>query len=156
MAIKKIKNSEPYVLNRIIINAMPTGVFQKVNGDSVEVKTSRADDLVDKPLNYRNLNVGNTGAVVKDAPGSICSLIVSNVSGGVVYFKVYNKASAPTASDVPVMTFAVANGSTLSIQDALPLTYLDAGISIRVVTEAADNGTTSPTANTVIANILYR
>lgn len=156
MAIQKIKNGEPFVLNRIISNAMPTAIFQTKGGDSVQVKTGRADDMVDRPLNYRNLNVSNTGAVVKASPGSICSIIVSNVSGGTIYFKVYNKATAPSASDTPVLTFAVANGSTLSIEDGLPLTYLDSGISIRAVTEAADNGVTSPTANTVIANILYR
>jgi hypothetical protein len=105
-------------------------------------------------LTYRNINVGVTGAVVKAYPGGIFEYYVYNNGAAVVYLKLYNKATAPTASDTPVRTYAIpaTNGANLSIPDGIGF---DTGISIRATTGVADNDTGAPATNDVIVNFGY-
>lgn len=52
---------------------------------------------------------------VKASAGYLQEVTVSNTSGAIVYFKVYNKASAPTVgTDIPLLTIPVAASSTVS------------------------------------------
>lgn len=56
---------------------------------------------------------GTNGAAGKASAGNLYEITVSNTSGATVYFKVYNKASAPTVgTDVPILTIPVAAGVT--------------------------------------------
>jgi hypothetical protein len=103
---------------------------------------------------YRNLSVGVTGAVAKATPGRLYGYHVSNAAAATAYVKVYDKATAPTQADTPVMTIAVP-ATGVAFLDLGPGIAFSAGISIRGTTAAADNSTAAPTANDIIANLFY-
>lgn len=105
-------------------------------------------------LPYRNINVGNTGAVVKAAKSQIFSIYMSNTGGAVAYVKLYDKATAATASDTPTHTLAVQASQSVAWSPTDGINFIN-GISVRATTEVADAGTTSPGANEVIVNIQY-
>lgn len=105
---------------------------------------------------YRNLSAGVTGSIVKANPGQVFSIFVANIDTKFVVVKVYDKATAPTAADTPVMTLPV---NTIT-QTQLDLTgepvVFTAGISIRASGAVADADTTATTASTCIVSILYK
>lgn len=49
---------------------------------------------------------------VKGSAGNILSLTCSNINAAVRYLQVFNKATAPAASDVPVFSFVIAAGTS--------------------------------------------
>jgi len=105
---------------------------------------------------YRNLSAGTTGSVVKAAPGEIQHIFCSNIDSKFVVLKIYDKATAPTNSDTPIMTIPI-NTVTQSMLDlsAEPV-YCSAGISIRASGAVADNDNTATTASTCIVYISYK
>ncbi len=105
-------------------------------------------------LTYRNINVQTTGSIVKAFAGGIFDLTVSNANAAIRYLKIYDKATAPTASDVPMRTYLIPPTSTIVIPVTDGIQFL-VGISIRASTLVADNDNTAPTANDVIVNIGY-
>lgn len=59
---------------------------------------------------------------VKATPGTLFELTVSNPTATVAYFKLYNKASAPTVgTDVPIATYRIA--ATASAGDTITLDF---------------------------------
>lgn len=68
--------------------------------------------------------------VVKASTGSVYEVSISNFTGTTGYFKFYNKATAPTVgTDIPILTVAVASGTTYAT-DFGPLgKRFNAGIS---------------------------
>lgn len=105
-------------------------------------------------LTYRNINTQITGAVIKSAAGDILDLTMSNASAALRYVKLYDKATAPTASDTPVRTYMLPIGATVVVPATDGIHFAN-GISIRATTLVADNDNTAPTANDVIVNIGY-
>lgn len=106
---------------------------------------------------YRNIDAGVTGAVVKASPGRLYGYYIANASAALRYVKVYDKATAPTGSDTPVLTLPIPIGGALSVM--LPGDrdeVFSAGISIRASTGIADNDTGAPSSNDVIVNLFYR
>jgi hypothetical protein len=104
---------------------------------------------------YRNIDAGVTGDVVKASPGRLYGWHVSNAAAASAYVKIYDKATAPTEADTPVLTIAVP-ATGVAFMDLGPGVGFASGISIRATTGAADNDTGAPAANDVIANLLYR
>src|SRR5689334_1220169 len=105
---------------------------------------------------YRNLAPSSTGVVVKANAGQIYSFCVGNSDTNNVYLKLYNKVTAATNSDTPIMTLPVIKGTALVMDlSAEPIPF-STGISLRVVQEQADNGTTDPTSGTCTVNLLYK
>lgn len=105
-------------------------------------------------LTFRNINLGNTGQVVKANAGGVFAIYISNTGGAAAYVKFYNKATAASASDTPTHTLTLPAASVV----AWPVTdgiKFDTGISVRATTEVADAGTTSPGSNEVVVNIEY-
>lgn len=51
-----------------------------------------------------------TKANIKATPGNVMSAIISNTNAAVRYFQLHNKASAPTAGEVPIYSFPVPAG----------------------------------------------
>jgi hypothetical protein len=86
--------------------------------------------------------------------------VLSNVHATVAaYVKLYDKATAPTVgTDTPKMTILVplAGSVVLTLSEVGEGIDFANGIGIGATTGAADNDTTAPTANNVIANIFYR
>lgn len=103
---------------------------------------------------YRSISVLNTGLVVKAAAGQLYSLYVGNNGAAANYLKIYDKATAPTASDTPVMTLylPIASANNFVLPDGV--TFLN-GISIRATTLIADNNNTAPGANEVTVVAAY-
>ncbi len=64
----------------------------------------------------------NTGTI-KAAAGQLYSLSIRNENAAARYFKLFNKASAPVATDVAVVTFKIAAGAELVLSDF----FTDAG-----------------------------
>ena len=69
--------------------------------------------------------------------------------------KIYNKATAPTQSDTPVMTIPIPAGGAANVEFSNGIAFA-AGISYRASTAVADNDTGAPTANDVVVNLLYK
>lgn len=103
---------------------------------------------------YRNLDLGVTGQVVKASAGQVYGWVLCNNAGASRFVKLYNKATAPTEADTPVMTIELPALSTG--QYAIPVGIaFAAGISVRATTGVADNDVGAPTANDVVVNLLY-
>lgn len=105
-------------------------------------------------LTYRSLSVLATGQVIKAFSGDVLSMYISNNGAAVNYLKFYDKATAPTASDTPILTLPI------PLKSVAPWSPLDgihftAGISIRASTGVADSDNTAPGANEVVVNIEY-
>ena len=105
-------------------------------------------------LTYRNLDVQVTGSVVKASGGGIFELSVSNANAAPRFLKIYDKATAPTASDTPIRTYYLPPLSLTPINLTDGVSFVN-GISIRASTLVADNDNTAPTANDVVVNIGY-
>lgn len=105
---------------------------------------------------HKDLDLDDTGEVIASSSATLFSLRVDNSanSGTIVYVKIYNKATAATASDTPIYILRVAAAGKIEF----PLNMgvgrkFSTGISIRCVTEAGTGGTSSPASN-VTATIL--
>ena len=103
---------------------------------------------------FRSLTLQNTGASVTTAPTRVFGWTLTNSAAAIRYVKIYNKASAAASTDTPVFTIGVPTLSTVEFY-ASGGVNLNLGLSVRCVTEAADNGTTSATSGDVLAHILY-
>ncbi|SRR5258706_1532966 len=102
---------------------------------------------------YRNLNVQITGSVIKAAKGQVFDIHVSNQAAAARYLKFYDKATAPTASDTPIRTYALPATSITALPISEAGIEFLVGISIRGTVLIADNDNTAPTANDIVVNI---
>lgn len=105
---------------------------------------------------YRNLDLNETGVLVKGAPGQVFGYYLFNASAATVFIKLYNKATAPTVgTDTPVMTIGLPAGQAANNEWANGIQF-PLGIGIGATTGVADNDTTGPGANELVANLLYK
>jgi len=104
---------------------------------------------------YQSLAAGNTGLVAQDAKTILCGYSFTNIGGAAQYVKLYNKATAPTSSDVPAIRIGVPAGQTVSLSIPGGIVF-DAGLSFRSVTTMPDAGTTGPTAGDVAVNLFFQ
>ncbi len=104
---------------------------------------------------YRNLDLGVTGQVVKNGAGKLYTLHAVNVAVAARYIKVYNKATAPTAGDTPIFTFAVPASGYFDLTTLQGVAFAS-GISLRATTAIADADTGAPTANDVTVSAAYK
>lgn len=94
---------------------------------------------------------------VKASSGRVQGVILSNINAAARYFKLYNKASAPTVgTDIPVLTVPVPANGVVTI----PLNdfgwQFTTGISYAITAAAADSDTTVITAGDFKVNVLYQ
>ena len=101
------------------------------------------------------LNAGATGSIVKATGGTVCLITAHNVSAGVRYVKLYNKATAAVAADTPRLRFYLPAGGSLIVEIPNGIAF-PAGIGVRCVTGVADNNNTAATANDVLINIAFK
>ena len=102
----------------------------------------------DIPFVSRSL--GNTGLVVASLSKVLRNLSLAKSDEILTYVYIYDKATAATSGDTPKFLFIIKN--FVGIQLTLNHLFL-LGISIRATSDL--NGTTSPTADTVFANITF-
>jgi len=104
---------------------------------------------------YRNLDVGSTGANIKASAGQVYGWYYANQATSFRYLKLYNKATAPTVgTDTPVLTIPLPPLSAANVEFTNGIAFAT-GIGIGATTAIADNSTANPTANDVVANVLY-
>ncbi len=104
---------------------------------------------------YQTLAAGNTGLVVQAKKATLCGWSISNSGVAIQHVKLYNKATAPTASDTPALRISIPAGQTVSF--SLPGgVVFDTGLSIRSVTTMPDNGATGTTAGDVAVNLFFQ
>lgn len=103
---------------------------------------------------YRNLDAQTTGAMVKAAPGQLYGWQIKNAAAAVRFVKIYNKATAPTGADTPLLTIGLAAGgdSVLFLPQGA---RFSAGISIRGTQLVADADATAPAANDIVVNLFW-
>lgn len=101
----------------------------------------------------RTLDANNT-AVGLAGDFTVIDYQIFNSTAGILYAKLYNKASQPTAADTPEKTLLVPPGSGENV------TQLDwdfpLGLWIRGTVGIADADIVSPATNGLIANIGYK
>ena len=103
---------------------------------------------------YRNLNLLNTGSVIKNSPGVLTGFDFVSTQNAKQYIKFYDKATAPTSAD-PVKYTAVVE-AVMPARFVLPGEIeFASGISIRATKNLADNDNTAPTANSIFGSVFY-
>lgn len=105
---------------------------------------------------YSDINLGNTGISVKGTAGQVYGWYMYNRSASERVVKFYNKATAAmVGTDTPVLRIPLpaGGGSNIEFGKGIPFPL---GISVGAVTEITDNGTTNPSANDVVVNILFK
>lgn len=108
---------------------------------------------------FRLISAASTNATsLKASAGTLYALYVGNTNAAARYFKLYNKASAPTVgTDTPVMTIMVP-GNTAGAGVVVPLgpgADFSTGIAYATTTGAADSDTAAVAANEITANGVY-
>lgn len=99
------------------------------------------------------ISAASTNATsVKASAGTVNHIVVNNINAAVRYFKLYNKASAPTVgTDTPVLTLAIPAGSVQSIVLGTRGLRLGTGIAYALTTgiTVADTGAVSASEHAV-------
>jgi len=103
---------------------------------------------------YRNTSLGVTGQVLKATTGRVYGWHIINAAASARYVKFYDKATAPTEADTPVLTIKVAATGIDESSSSVGIAFTN-GISARATTGLADSDTGAPTANDVLVNAFY-
>lgn len=101
----------------------------------------------------------NNATVVKASAGTLYTVHVSSVVADERYLKIYDKSTTPSDADTPVLRVVIPGstaGSGFSIDLPSCGVVLANGISFRLVTDQADNGTTNPGAGDCVLNLIYK
>jgi hypothetical protein len=104
---------------------------------------------------YRNLSLSTTGQVVKSSPAQLYGYYFYNNAAATRYVKLYDKATAPTNADTPILTIALPAGAAANVFSDVGLTF-HAGLSARACQGVLDNDNTAPSANDVVINLFYK
>lgn len=98
-------------------------------------------------LNF-NAAAGNNLTVVKASAGTLYGIKMHNRSAGLLYVKLYNKATAPVlASDVPVMVIPIAAGALLDLDFSIVGHRFATGIGLATTGGVADTDATAVVAS---------
>ncbi|TXH52076.1 MAG: hypothetical protein E6Q97_16915 [Desulfurellales bacterium] len=96
--------------------------------------------------------------LVKSTAGRLAAGVVSNTSATIKYFKLYNKATAPTiGTDTPVFTIPIPPTSTIPLAEIVGIYghSFSLGIGYGITGAFADADTTAVAAGDVIVNLMY-
>lgn len=94
-------------------------------------------------------------ALVKAGQTNVTGILITNVSGGTKYVKLYNKATAPTVgTDVPLLIIPIAAGATVNLPYG-PAIKFALGLGVGITGAAADNDTTAVAAGDIRLIINY-
>lgn len=93
---------------------------------------------------------------VKTTTANVGSINISNTQATPRYFKIYNKAPAPTVgTDVPIFTFYIPANDTIQIDIPAMGLRLTTGLAFAITANAADADNTAIGAGDIITNINY-
>lgn len=123
-----------------------------------DVRSRAAPSLGGIPSVSRLLSAAASvnATVVKASMGRVYKITGRNAATTTtLYIKLYNKATAPAATDTPVATIAVYSGDFNIDLGPIGLSF-SAGISYRITGAAADDDTTALTAGDIVCmNVFY-
>lgn len=113
---------------------------------------------------FRSLDVTSTEADVKASPGRLMGWYISNANAAAaVFVKFYNAAAADVTvgTTTPYLTVRIPAASATNVNWGGGSASGDSGIpfealSVAAVTGVADNNTTAPSTNDIVANIFYQ
>lgn len=109
----------------------------------------------DNLLLYRDLDLDEDGVSIAVGCFRLSAYRFYNRSAGERFVKIYDKATPPTAADVPVDTIALGAGQPGGI--AIPgQINIALGLGIRCTTGFADNDTGAPGTNDVLGTLFYK
>lgn len=103
-------------------------------------------------LNTTNPNLVKAGAA------RLIGGQIYNVSAAIKFFKLYDKATAPTiGTDTPILTIPIPAASSIPLEGIMTIYGLafTLGLGYGLTGAAADADTTALTAGDVIVNLLY-
>lgn len=137
-------------------NALPVSVQNTVSA-AVTTTTNIPSTAQGSSTNAQYISAATTNATsVKTSVGTINHLTISNNGATGRYFKLYNKASAPTVgTDTPVHTIFVPPNSTVIFPCWPFWLRLATGIAFAVTWGIAVADTTVIVANEIVVNISY-
>lgn len=128
-------------------------VLLPIENGKVVVDTGVVTCIEKSPTGAITNSLGNTGDLVTGVHSTLQSLTLADVGGTVFsYVKLYNKATAPTASDTPVITLPL-NHDTVQQVECHGLDF-PLGIGLRATLNFASGDTTGP-SGTVYATAFY-
>lgn len=131
------------------VNVLPAAALHWWNGASW--------DRVKKPSSSSRIvssAASTNGTSAKASAGDVFSVHAYNTTVGVLYLKLYNKASAPTVgTDVPTHTFAIPANAGINFVFPHPL-YFSTGIAYALTGLPADADTTALTAGGVTGVVI--
>lgn len=132
-----------FVMQQFGVQWLNTPFILPIQAGKVMVNTGVITSVESSPTGAITNSLGNTGVVVSGVSATLQSLTLANVGGTIFgYVKVYNKATAPTAADTPVMTLPLNHDSVQQVEChslAFPL-----GIGIRATLGFPAGNTTAP------------
>lgn len=109
---------------------------------------------------YRNLNGQTTGVNVKASKGALIGWFIINAAASTRYVKLYDKSTAPSASDTPLVTIQINATSYdkffLADNEGERGIAFQNGLGVRASTGLADNDNTAPSSNDVLIHLFYR
>lgn len=92
---------------------------------------------------------------VKATEGRVMGWCLTNTTAAFKYFRIYNKASAPTVgTDVPFLVIGLPPNST-TVSDPVAGMSLTTGIAYAITGAVADNDATVTAASDVIGGLFY-
>lgn len=147
----------PYAYNGTTWDRVRNGQETMDKSLSVAIASNQSDLNVSDTRTssvYRNIDVNATGDVIKASGGQLVSIYALNWSGLPNFIKLYDKATAPTNADIPVMNISLYNYMNGSVSFPIPVNFVN-GIGIRATSTIADSGNTNPTSNAVSVTIAY-
>ena len=105
---------------------------------------------------FRSLDLDETEEAVKATAGQLFGWYIYNDGAADVSVKLYNATTAnvTVGTTTPVMTLTIPAGAAANVLNPMGIAF-DTAITAAAVTEIADNGTTAPAANQVVANFFY-
>jgi hypothetical protein len=110
----------------------------------------------------RTLDADETEEEIKATAGSIYGMWATNTGTATAFVKFYNATAAnvTVGTTTPVITIGIPGNSSDDVSanfgpGGMGISF-DTAITVAAVTEAADNGTTAPGANSVILNVFYK
>lgn len=112
------------------------------------------------PTAHKLISAATTNATsVKVTAGRVFGGALANTAATWRYFKIFNKASAPTVgTDTPVLTVGLPPGATVALSAALAADigyFLSTGIAYAITGAVADLDATAIAAGDVVVALLY-
>lgn len=105
----------------------------------------------------KQISAASTNATsVKASAGQVYGWYIYNDGAAEAYFKIYDKASAPTVgTDVPDLVLAIPAGAAANCSFEMGIPF-GTGIATAITTGAADSDTGAVAANQVVSNLFFK